>query len=139
MLTRRNLIAAPAALAASAAPTFAAERISERVQRLSQELSRALDEYGGGQFKAVVYPMGHPPTGNTTLLPIKGALWTPLEEATYHLRALERLARADGAEEVSGLIVGHGYNGRQTVSGCKAIGLHHTGVIYPTNGMFAAE
>lgn len=46
-----------AALAASGIPTVSTEEDpASKVQRLSRELSEALDEWGGGSFKAVVHP-----------------------------------------------------------------------------------
>jgi hypothetical protein len=63
-ITRRALIAgSPAILAIAAAPSVAralepAESISDKVDRLTLELSEALDEYLNGQFLALVAPAG---------------------------------------------------------------------------------
>jgi len=67
MLTRRTALKGGMVLAvanhstvATAEPATTQEAICDRVQRLSEELSQALDQWAGGMFAAVVYPGDHP-------------------------------------------------------------------------------
>lgn len=46
---------------------------------------------------------------------------TVREQAIWHMRELERLAKSTGAETVSVMVVGHSYGGKAGYEHCKSI------------------
>lgn len=85
-----------AAWAGVATPAAPAGTAIDRIEKLGADLARALDEFCGDQFKAVVYPTSHPlfPAQLHLLSAIEPS---PAEAVEYHL------ARAvDAASQLSG-------------------------------------
>ncbi|MGB3897012.1 MAG: hypothetical protein WA973_00480 [Mesorhizobium sp.] len=57
------------------------------------------------------------------------------ERAVWHLRELERLANEDGASNVVVQVIGS-YSGNRD---CRSLGIHYSGRLIDTQGMFAGK
>ncbi|WP_147307496.1 hypothetical protein [Mesorhizobium sp. GR13] len=146
---RLFLRSVPPAMAVSAvvATPFVAEAVEqkespvERVNRLAEELSHAMDDWMAdlstraskpALWQAHVFPASH------HNLPVMFENMnarrpkTPHEQAIWHMRELERLALGDGAETAVIFACGLHYKGGET----RSLQIHHTKQLIDRDGMF---